>query len=220
MPIATLAPDHAIHARLKSVAASSPSSTPETTIDEQEYYRTHFTEISVELHSTQHGTGTLYLTTKHVYWFSDDDQKDGFKIPYVDIVMHAIPTAGEEDTAERPYLYCQLQTREAAAQEEEEEEGEGEEEEMLLIPIGAIGDHQRAVETVQRLYEELSIGAEMNPDADIADNDDMMAAENGGNGVGEGWIFDDSKVRKDNLMHDRDEEEEGEGEGEPKRSKQ
>jgi nucleotide-sensitive chloride channel 1A len=89
------------------------------------------------------GKGTLYITSKQVYWLHAANAELGFALNYPFILMHAI--SREE---ERPCIYCQLDLPSAGDDEVVPE--------ARFIPDDAVW--------LEDMYAALCSGAENNPD--------------------------------------------------------
>jgi hypothetical protein len=105
----------------------------------------------MEQQQPQEDNGTLYLTSKSMYWLGNDTKK-GSKIAFVDIVMHAVENATN--------LYCQLDT-----------DDDQDVSEMRLL------SNQQDENLIQNLFKSFSEIALLNPclkEGEEGGNDDFI----------------------------------------------
>ncbi|CAM6099263.1 unnamed protein product [Calypogeia fissa] len=114
--------------------------------------------------------GTLYVTTRRLIWFSDDDHQKGYAVDFKSLSMHAI--SRDPEAYPVPCIYTQI---ESAADEEDWESVEEGDEELLenenhveedLSTVSEMRLVPREPNGLDQLFQVLCDCALLNPDSD------------------------------------------------------
>ncbi|KAG0596687.1 hypothetical protein M758_UG276200 [Ceratodon purpureus] len=132
------------------------------------------------------GPGTLYVTTRRLVWFSNDDVHKGYAVTFIALTMHAI--SRDVEAYPEPCIYTQIET----GKEDDEFEEDDDAEEPLPAEInGSVSDLSLVEEmrlvpkdpsVLDHLFQVLCDCALLNPDAEVEQEGEAD------------WIFDEDEV--------------------------
>jgi nucleotide-sensitive chloride channel 1A len=132
------------------------------------------------------GPGTLYVTTRRLVWFSNEDVHKGYAVTFIALTMHAI--SRDVEAYPEPCIYTQIET----GKEDDEYEEDDEAEEPLPTETNgsmsdlSVVDEMRLVpkdpSVLDHLFQVLCDCALLNPDAEVEQEGEAD------------WIFDEDEV--------------------------
>eukprot|EP00741_Cyanophora_paradoxa_P003263 tig00000691_g3171.t1 len=143
--------------------------------EEGEEIRLAQSRVEAFFGNDRQGMGTLYVTTRNVFWLSDEDPQKGHGVDFPFIALHAI----SRDPAgfPKPCIYCQLDGPEVpytGASRAEDEDGEDEE---MPEPVPEVRYAPEDPGQVDRLYAAFCDCAALNPDPVDEDEGDFFYDE-------------------------------------------
>ncbi|KAK1444625.1 hypothetical protein BgAZ_105310 [Babesia gibsoni] len=98
-----------------------------------------YKDVTLKFDESNHGGGTLYLTTGRMVWIPSDTKEVSYGIPYIGVVLHAI--SKDKSLWATPCIFIQL-------------EGDGVENEDANIPIVIMAPAKQ--EEVEDIFEAIS----------------------------------------------------------------
>eukprot|EP00252_Welwitschia_mirabilis_P014583 TRINITY_DN3203_c0_g1_i1.p1 TRINITY_DN3203_c0_g1~~TRINITY_DN3203_c0_g1_i1.p1 ORF type:complete len:232 (+),score=50.39 TRINITY_DN3203_c0_g1_i1:177-872(+) len=182
---------------LRAVTTRDAQGRPVLNVSEGEEIRHTQPLTSIALGDKEpQGPGTLFITTKRIFWLNDEDSATGYSVDFLSLSLHAI--SRDPEAYSLPCIYTQIDTAESdmeSGDEGSEEEystngdtlGLSQIKEMRLIPSDP--------NTLESIFAALCACAELNPDP-------VTELEGEGD-----WIFNANEMTPVDLTPEQNEDE-------------